>query len=633
VSPSPQYKCGFFLLPLVFLAAVSGAVDAQVTLELMETTIPEMQEALETGTISSVDLVRAYLARIEAYDQKGPQINAVIMVNPKALERAEALDEERRTKGARGPLHGIPIVVKDNFDTADMPTTGGSLALVGVVPADDSFQVRKLREAGAIIIGKTNLHELASGITTISSLGGQTRNPYDTRRNPGGSSGGTGAAVAANFAVAGMGSDTCGSIRIPSSHNSLVGLRGTAGLSSRDGIIPLSHTHDVGGPLTHSVTDLAVLLDATVGPDPNDPITARSEGRIPKSYLEFLNADGLETARIGVLKELFGGTPADREVTEIVMAAAETMKEAGAGLVEIKDINLEELLEGTYVTNHEFKFDFVDYLATLPEAPVGSLEEIVELGLYHEALEGSFERRNAAQSRDSDEYLESLEKLELVRREILELMRDKNVDVLLYPTISQKPALIGEPQGGSNCRLSAASGFPAISLPAGFTRDGLPVGVELLGEPFSEPMLIKVAYAFEQATQHRHPPVSTPALVNGKARHVDLEASASGNKMVPPTQSFAGAQAEMTLDPPTSRLSYTITLRELDDDQLLHLCIHRGAKGENGPVVYILSKHDLSGTVRLEESDRSDLMDGRLYLSIYTKKHRGGAIRGQILPK
>ena len=241
------------------------------TVEVAEATIVELQAAMAAGEVTSKMLVEQYVARIDAYDEQGPRLNALLSLNPEAVATAEALDVERAAQGPRGPLHGIPVVLKDNFDTADMPTTGGSIALAGVVPPDDAFQVRRLREAGAVILGKTNLHELAAGITTVSSLGGQTRNPYDPARNPGGSSGGTGAAVAASFAAFGMGSDTCGSIRYPSAHHSLVGLRGTSGLSSRDGIIPLSHTQDIGGPLARSVTDLAIALDATVGSDPADP--------------------------------------------------------------------------------------------------------------------------------------------------------------------------------------------------------------------------------------------------------------------------------------------------------------------------------------------------------------------------
>src|SRR5262252_1430848 len=238
----------------------------------------------------------------------------MIAMAPRILETADALDRERAARGPRGPLHGIPIVIKDNFETADMPTTGGSVALTGFMTGRDAFQVKRLRDAGAIIIGKTNLHELAAGITTISSAGGQTRNPYDVLRTPGGSSGGTGAAVAASYAASGMGSDTCGSIRIPSANNNLVGLRGTLGLSSRRGIIPLSHTQDIGGPLARSVTDLAIMLDATVGADAGDPSTAESAGHIPKSYRDGLRPDALKDVRVGLLKNLFGS---GQEVNEV----------------------------------------------------------------------------------------------------------------------------------------------------------------------------------------------------------------------------------------------------------------------------------------------------------------------------
>ena len=302
-------------------------------------------------------LVLGYLGRIRAYDLQGPQLNAMLAMNPKVLEIADAMDRERAARGPRGPLHGIPIVVKDNFETVDMPTTGGSLALTGFMTGRDAFQVKRLRDAGAVIIGKTNLHELAAGITTISSAGGQTRNPYDPSRTPGGSSGGTGAAVAASFAAAGMGSDTCGSIRIPSANNNLFGLRGTAGLSSRDGIIPLSHTQDIGGPLARTVADLAIMLDATVGADPADAVTQGSAGHIPASYRDLLNADGLRGARIGVVKELFGSSPEDDEVAAIDRKALDAMKKAGAELVEISLPEIGEQMRGTALIDAEFKFD------------------------------------------------------------------------------------------------------------------------------------------------------------------------------------------------------------------------------------------------------------------------------------
>ena len=282
---------GFVVACLVAAGAVSASPDLpsepivvarQAGFDVMEKSIGELQEALEKKQVTSRQLVESYFARIEAYDQRGPAINAFVSLNASALTTADALDRERATGKVRGPLHGIPIVVKDNFDTSDMPTTGSSIALATYRPARDAFQVARLRAAGAIIIGKTNLHELASGIVSVSSLGGQTRNPYDPSRNPGGSSGGTGAAVAANFGAAGLGTDTCGSIRIPASHNNLAGHRPSAGLSSRSGIIPLSLTQDVAGPLARSVRDVALILDATVGADPADPSTAASRGRIPQ---------------------------------------------------------------------------------------------------------------------------------------------------------------------------------------------------------------------------------------------------------------------------------------------------------------------------------------------------------------
>ena len=275
--------------------------------EVHELSISDLQSAMSSGRVTSRGLVEAYLARIQAYDQAGPRLNAIVMINPRAREDADAMDRERADRKLRGPLHGIPVLIKDNYDTADMPTSGGALGLATLQPAADAFQVKKLRDAGAVILGKTTMHELAAGITTISSLTGQTRNPYDLYRMPGGSSGGTGAAIGASFAAAGMGSDTCGSIRIPAANQNLVGLRGTHGLSSRSGVMPLSSTQDIAGPLARSVTDLAIMLDATVGPDPNDPITAEGASHIPKSYRDALTADGLKGARIGVLRA-FGAT-------------------------------------------------------------------------------------------------------------------------------------------------------------------------------------------------------------------------------------------------------------------------------------------------------------------------------------
>ena len=400
---------------------------------------------------------------------------------PGPCDEADALDRERAEKGPRGPLHGIPVLVKDNYDTAGMPTSGGALGLATLQPAADAFQVKRLRDAGAVILGKTTMHELAAGITTISSLTDQTRNPYDLQRVPGGSSGGTGAAIGASFAAAGMGSDTCGSIRIPAANQNLVGLRGTQGLSSRTGVMPLSSTQDIAGPLARTVTDLAIMLDATVGPDPADPITAEGASHIPKTYRESLQADGLKGARIGVLRALFGTAPEDEEVAGIVRKAVDALKAQGAEVVDVAVPGLDDLLRESSVIGDEFKFDLADYLARQPNPPVKSLGEILERGLHHAQLDQTFRLRNTPETRDTEHYRQALVKRRALRAAVLATLEEQRLEAVAYPTLRRKPALIGEVQIGTTCQLSATSGLPAISMPAGFTVDGLPIGVELLG--------------------------------------------------------------------------------------------------------------------------------------------------------
>jgi amidase len=378
--------------------------------------------------------------------------------------------------------------------------------------------VTKLREAGAIIIAKSNMHEFAYGITTLGSLFGQTRNPYALERNPGGSSGGTGAAIAANFAAAGMGSDTCGSIRIPASHNSLVGIRGPQGLLSRSGIIPLSSTQDIGGPITRTVTDAAIMLDAIVGYDPNDPQTAASGGNTPKSYTDFLQLTGLRGVRIGLLTALLGTDPADAEVASVVRGAVGEMRSQDVEVVDVTIPGLTDLLtdraNGFLVLRQDFKFDLNAYLAARPNAPVRTLEEVLASGKFHPAVETNLRNSQAVESRDTQEYFAHIVKRNTIREAILKAMVDNQVEALAYPTIRRKANVIGETQMGTNCQLiiSANSGLPAIVVPGGFTPDGLPVGLELLGRAWSEPQLIKFAYAYEQATRHRRPPASTPAV-------------------------------------------------------------------------------------------------------------------------
>ncbi len=621
---------------LAAMAAVSCGPPpepAAPSFDVAEKTILELAAAMEGGEVTSRQLVEQYLARIEAFDHQGPELNAMVARNPKAVEQAEALDAERAAQGPRGPLHGVPVIVKDNYDTSDIPTTGGSIALAGLVPPDDAFQVRKLREAGAVILGKANMHELAYGITTISSLGGQTRNPYDPARNPGGSSGGTGAAIAASYAAVGMGSDTCGSIRIPASHNNLVGLRSTRGLASRDGIIPLSHTQDVGGPLARSVTDLAIVFDATVGFDPADEITALGADQIPASYLDHLRADGLQGARIGILRTLFGEAPEDQQVARVVNAAIEKMEEQGAETLEVTIPDFRQLLQGASVLRQEFGFDLQEYLRNTPGAPVSSLEEILDQGLYHAAVEGALRRSSSVDSLDTEGYRDALAKRETIRATVVQVMQNNDLDALVYPTIRRTASRIGESQSGSNCSLSANSGLPAISVPAGFANNGMPVGVELLGRPFAEPRLLELAYSFEQAADHRRPPASVPSLWREDVR-VAFDVRATGSAEVPPVDTRVVADARFTLDRSTRTLSYRASVFGVTSGDVLFMHIHRGHQDEVGPVVFLMSTAGasrVSGSFTLTLSALEDLKEGNLYFDVHTTQNRAGEVRGQLV--
>ena len=625
----------FLLIATVPATAQSPRPDvvASVAVQVLEATIPELQKWMTEGKTTSKALVQAYFDRIEAYDARGPRLNSIIAINPNALKEAEKLDQERATKGPRGPLHGIPIILKDNYDTADMPTTAGSPALAGFVPSDDAYQVRKLREAGAVILAKSNMHELASGIISISAFGGQTRNPYDPDRNPGGSSGGTGAAIAASFAAAGMGSDTCGSIRIPASHNSLVGLRPTKGLSSIAGIIPLSTTQDVAGPLARTMADLAIVLDATIGEDPADPATKLASGPMRPRFSEALDANALRGARLGALTTLFGDAPEDQEAGRIVRAAIDEMKKQGATVVDITIPNLNELLRDSSLIDFEFKGDLAAYLAARNAAPVRTLGEILQKGLYHAALESTFKRRNTTKGRDSAEYQKALEKRREIERAVLKVMDDQKLDALVYPTLRRKAARIGDGQGGSNCQLSASSGFPALTVPAGFTDDGLPIGIEIYGRPLADARVVALGYAYEKASQHRRPPARTPALGAKSAQPIAFEITAAGNEVVPSVTTRSFAMARFTFNPTTNELTYTITISDLKPDDVLFANIHRASKGQNGPVVIIVSNrgfNEISGAHALSDADRRSLMSGDLYLNIATRKNRGGEIRAQL---
>ena len=591
--------------------------------EVHEQSIVDLEAAQASGRVTSRGLVESYLARIQAYDQAGPRLNAIVMINPRAREEGDAMDRERADKKVRGPLHGIPVLIKDNYDTADMPTSGGALGLASLQPAADAFQVKKLRDAGAVILGKTTMHELAAGITTVSSLTGQTRNPYDLYRLPGGSSGGTGAAIGASFAAAGMGSDTCGSIRIPAANQNLVGLRGTHGLSSRSGVMPLSSTQDIAGPLARSVTDLAIMLDATVGRDPGDAITAESASHIPKSYREALDASGLKGARIGVLRTLWGSAPEDDEVAAIVRKALEGFKAQGAEVVDIAVPGIDELLRESSLIGDEFKFDLAAYLAKQPNAPVKSLGEILDRGLHHSELDATFRLRNAPETRETEHYRQALIKRRVLRAAVLATLEEQRIDALAYPTLRRKPALIGEAQAGTNCQLSATTGLPAIAMPAGFSPDGLPIALELLGGAWEEAKLLKYAFAWEHATKPRRPPFSTPPLVKGVAPSPTATEIAIGSATV--TLSFDPTTGALRFDATTAKMTPT--------DRVIGLAIHRSDGDKPGPIVaQLLAPNQIngSGTVTMRGRNREDLVDGKLSVQFYTKQSPLGVGRQRI---
>jgi amidase len=611
---------------VAFAVLGPGALGAQRADVVYEASITDLQGAMTNGRVTSAQLVDAYLARIAAYDHKGPALNAMIRLNPRARADAAALDAERRAGKVRGPLHGVPIILKDNYGTADMPTTAGSIALAGLAPTRDAFQVRKLRDAGAVILGKSNMHELASGITTISSMGGQTCNPYDTGRTPGGSSGGSGAAVAASFAAIAWGSDTCGSIRIPSAFNNLFGLRPTKGLSSIDGIIPLSHTQDVGGPLARTVRDLAIGLDATVGPDTADAATRALDGRTLPHFVASLDSTSLRGARFGVLTAYVGTETDDQEGARVMRAAIDKLKARGAEVVDVSIPQLDTLANRAGVIDYEFKYDFIDYLARIPNAPVKSLAEILQGGLYHTALEGGLRRRETNGTRDSDAYKHALAYRDSTRSTVVKFLDDQRLDALVYPTVRRKPAIIGEPQRGANCQLSAVTGLPALSMPAGFTPDSLPIALELLGRPFADDRLVAFAYDYEQATHPRRAPSMTPPLVNGAApapvlTKVDL------------TGGGVATRGTFRFDVTQRTLSYDVRVSGKTAGRLAAVSLNRGTADKPGAMLEQLTgpgRASAKGELKLSAAEQSDLLGGRMFLTVYLDDRASAAARGVL---
>ncbi|MWV66082.1 amidase [Halorubrum sp. JWXQ-INN 858] len=485
----------------------------------IETTVADVHEAMLDGRVTAEALVDTYLARIDAYDD---DLNAILASNGGARERARRLDERFESDGFVGPLHGVPVLLKDNQDTHDMPTTAGSTALADSAPGRDAAVVERLREAGAIVLAKTNLQELSFGVDTVSSLGGATRNAYDLDRRPSGSSGGTAAAVAANLGAIGTGSDTCSSVRSPPAFNDLVGIRPTRGLVSRTGVVPLSSTQDTVGPITRTVEDAARMLTVMAGYDPADPVTARGAGRIPADgYVAHLGADGLEGARIGVARQFFGlrneeSAPeaAAEAVTTVIEGAIEEMTAAGATIVDPVDVVDVDRLRSARVLKYEFARDFDRYLSELGDAaPHDSLAALVATGEVHPAIASRIEEADVLDvdggSLDTNVgYLRRLRRRRRLRDVVLSRLADDDLDAVLYPPSTVPPVEIpaNQPFDEMRCELASHTGLPAIVVPAGFTDDGLPVGVELLGRAFDEGRLIELASAFEGATDNRRPP-------------------------------------------------------------------------------------------------------------------------------
>ena len=489
---------------------------------LEEATLRDLGIGMTAGKHTARSLVEAYTARIEALDRRGPELRFLLELNPDALSIADSLDAERKAKGPRGPLHGIPILLKDNIATADkMNTTAGSLALVGAVSKRDSFVAERLRAAGAVILGKTNLSEWANFRSTHSSSGwsgrgGQCRNPYALDRTPSGSSSGSGTAVAASAIPLAVGSETDGSIVSPSAAAALVGIKPTIGLVSRAGIIPISHTQDTAGPMARTVTDAAILLAALSGVDPRDPATADSKTRAQGNYTQFLDANGLKGMRIGVpRKHFFGYSPATDKIAE---AALDVLRQHGAVLVDPAEIETAGQFDDTEseALLYEFKADLNQYLADLASSPVRTLKELIDWNEKNAAREMPFFgqelflQAEAKGGLGDEAYLKALEKnRRLSRQEGIDATIAKHkLDALVAPT--QGPAWLidlvnGDSAGGSSTTAAAVAGYPSITVPAGFAS-GLPIGMSFFGPAWSEPTLLKAAFAFEQATKHRKPP-------------------------------------------------------------------------------------------------------------------------------
>jgi amidase len=498
-------------------------LSAQGAFEVEEATIAQVHAEMRGGRLTCRALVDQYLKRIAAYDKNGPAINSIILLNPDVETQAADLDRRFTQSGLTGPLHCVPVIVKDNFETAGIRTTDGALALAGFVPKKDAFLVKRMKDAGAIVLAKSNMAEWAfSPYETVNSiLPGYTKNPYALDRVTAGSSGGTAAAIAASFGLVGLGSDTGNSIRGPSSHQSLVGIRSTMGLTSRAGVIPLSLLADIAGPMTRTVEDAARVFQVVAGPDPDDPVTAAARSHPLPDYLAALDPNGLRGAVIGVLRQAYERESTDPEILSIFMETIEELRRAGATIVNPATVEGLDAIKRPRGSGPcmGFKYDLNHYLAAQGDSvPVKTLADIIKSGGFHPSAQRRLEQaeKGPENGPETPACAAEMAYREEVRQAVLKTMDKLKLDAFVYPTWSNPPRLIGDlntPAGDNSQFFSPTTGFPAINVPMGFSRGGtLPIGMTIYGRPWSEATLIKLAYGYESATHHRHPPSSTPPL-------------------------------------------------------------------------------------------------------------------------
>jgi amidase len=497
------------------------AQPPQAAFRVEETTIAQIHEAMKAGRVTCRALVDTYLRRIHAYDKNGPGLNALVVINPEAQKLADDMDRRFAQGGLTGALHCIPTIVKDNFETIGLQSAAGSLSLRGFVSGKDAFQVKRIKEAGAIVLAKSNMAEFAfSPYETVNSiLPGYTRNPYALDRVTAGSSGGTAAAVAANLGAIGLGSDTGNSIRGPSAHQALAGIRSTMGLTSRAGVVPLSLLADIAGPMTRSLADAVAVLQVIAGEDPDDPATAAARGRKIADYAASLQRDGLQGARIGILRQAYERETTDAEVVDVFMAAVEDLKRAGATVVDPVRVELTEVRRQQGAGScGGFKYDINRYLAAQGDrVRVHTLEEIVRGRQFHPSIEARLRsaQEGAENGPGTPACNAEMEYRDAFRGAVAKTMDASKLDAFVYPTWSNPPRLIGDlntPHGDNSQVFSPVTGWPSINVPMGYTRWTLPAGITFFGKAWSEPTLIKLAYAYEQATRHRRPPSSAPPL-------------------------------------------------------------------------------------------------------------------------